>query len=175
MFWHTIPNDDLKLYEISTSHIGDFIEDKLVDELIIINRTLGNRNPFTKIRNQNKKKKLEERKKQIEAEVVRSMREGMACGIELSSFIDNLNEMINRFKDSCRKMPEIVLDKKYPDMIGNFVCDIYDAVGIDRDYSDTEYFWPVAELYKFSNDPKFENLFGKYRSYIAQMYRAYGK
>lgn len=170
LFWSTFPNDKLEQYELILAHIGDFCDDKIVDEFYQIEKILNNRNPFTKLRDKSKREKFEERKKQIALSRTQSMLEGFKCKGELVDFISWFSIFSKDFKNKCSALPDKELSEKYPNLIGNFVCDIYEAAHIERDINDTEYFWPIATLYQFTNDSKFDYLFGKYKAYISHMY-----
>lgn len=170
LFWHVIPNEDMKIYERSLNHIGDFIDDKLVDEDIKIDAILKNRNVFTKLRDNNEKARLEERKKQISSIAAQSMMDGFKSGTELGDFISWMVPAMNAAKDKCKLLSDEEFNAKYFDILGNYVCDVYERIPINRHYDDTEYFWPFNKLYSLSNSPKFERLFLRYKDYISRMY-----
>ena len=77
---------------------------------------------------------------------------------------------VKTVREKLRSLSKEEMGKRYSDLVGNFVCDVYEVAHIERDLIDTEYFWPVHELYRLSNDPKFDYLFGKYKSYITNAY-----
>lgn len=170
IFWNALSKETLNKYELCLKHLGDFFEDNLVSEYTEIKNTLSNKNPFTKLRNKVARAALEERKKQIELTMARSMTEGMNYGNELDKFLEWLLPAIRKVKEFGRNLPAEDLDKQYFQLVGNFVCDVYEVAHIERDFNDTEYFWPIHELFRLSNDPKFDYLFGKYKSYIANAY-----
>ena len=101
---------------------------------------------------------------------IKSMMEGMEYKKELGEYITWFNAFSKEFKQRCSTLPDDELDQKFPDMIGNFVCDIYEKASIERDYNDTEYFWPIEKLYQLSKNPKFDYLFRNYKSYISDLF-----
>lgn len=170
LFFHVILNDKLKIYERSLNHVGDFVEDKLIEEMKEIESVLNNRNIFTKLRDKGEQAKLEERKKQIADIVVQSILEGAKCGTELGDFISWMVPEMNAAKDKFKLLSDEEFNKKFFDILGNYVCDVYEKAQIEREYNDTEYFWSFDQLYKLSNNPKNDYLFGKYKEYISELY-----
>ena len=170
LFFHVIPNDQLKLYERSLNHVGDFIDDKLIDEIKEIENTLNNRSIFTKLRDNAERKRLEERKSEIVNIATRSVMDGFNCGTDLGNFIEWMVPEMNKAKDKCKELSDEEFNKKFFDILGNYVCDVYEKTQIERDYNDTEYFWSFDVLYKNSNKSKYDYLFSKYKEYISELY-----
>lgn len=150
-------------------HLAWFRDDALIDEYVEVKRLLDNKSIFTKIRNKEIRASLEEKENRLVVQF-NPVPDSMEYGRAVDEFIERLLPMIDATKKTLKQLSPDDLNKQYGNIIGNFVCDVYELANIDRDYNDTEYFWPFKHLYNLSQDPQFDHLFKRYKIIIANAY-----
>jgi hypothetical protein len=73
----------------------------------------------------------------------------------------------NTLKEQLRSVPnDNEKFKNQLSLINEYCYKVYSVANIDMDENDVEYFYPFAVLQYFAKNPKLDDLFGNYKSYI---------
>lgn len=170
IFWNDLPGTKVKEYErLVVYQLAMFKDDSLVNEFTEIRRQLKNRNIFTRIRSKEVRTILENKQKELGLQLS-PLEEMSKYAGEVDDYIENVLPMMNSLKEKLRTLNNDDFDAQYANLLGNFVCDVYELAHIERHYNDTEYFWPFEQLFKLSNDPQFDYLFSQYKVTISKFY-----
>lgn len=163
LFWNVYSKEELKEYKHSIRYIEYFVDDDLLDAYYEVGRKLHSLHFFDTLFRQKMIKDLSQQEYKLLLQIASQVKDGDFNELMFGGYLDQILPMIKATKEKCQSTKNMTI---IADILGNFVCDVYEIAQIERHFEDTEYFWPFRRLYELSNDPKFDYLFTKYRDFI---------
>lgn len=166
VFWNIFSKEKIEQYKSVLRVLPLFNENEIIEECEEIQKQLENRNFFTKIRNKVTRNALKEKLDHLTEKMLKENSKEMRECLDDFTLLDDLFEMANKTRKSILELNDEEYKKQYSNIIGNFVCDVYEKIGLNREYNDTEYFWPFSIIYQLAEKEDLDYLFEKYYEYL---------